>query len=168
VSRAARTLCLVALLAAAAALVSGVLLAPEFRALLGRGAGAAADFSASPAVRVHAACGHLAAAACLPLAAVSVLLALHGLLSSGGPKARAALVGLLGPLALALAVAAEATGFAAWERTRLGELDAELLLGFLRRHGHVAGSAFAGALLALAAALALLGWSERARPAQDD
>lgn len=152
---------LVALLAAG----SGVLLIEGFRSLLEQGAGAVPAFKRSGMARAHGWLGLGAALACLPVAATGLLLGLHGLLAAHGPRIRAALLGALAPLLLALGLGAASTGHGAWDRTSMGELQVGLLDGFLRLHGAV----FAGGyLLTIGFFAAGLVWLRRAEGQEEE
>lgn len=164
-SAAASRLLVVAAVACAAALGTGLALLGPFRDLLEIGAGAAEGFSSAWLTRVHGQLGHLAALAAVPVAAAGLLLGLHGLLSPGGRRLRSGLLAGLSPLALFGVLGAAYTGHAAWEPTLLGELQPDVLHGFLRTHGALFGSAAAGGLALLAANLA---WHRRGRRSEDE
>jgi len=166
VSRAAGWLLVLASLVALLAVGSGLLLLPEFRALLEKGAGAAPGFRGSAGAQVHRWLGLAAALACLPVAATGLLLGLHGLLAAHGPRLRAGLLGVLAPLLLAAGLGAAFTGHAAWDRTRMSELQVELLDDFLRVHAFYWGGGFLGAIALFAAGLV---WLRRAEePGETD
>lgn len=152
---------LMALLAAG----SGLLLLGDFRGLLGQGAGAVPAFRQSLATQLHRWVGLGAALACLPVAATGLLLALHGLLAAQGPRVRAATLGVLAPLLLAAGLGAAFTGHAAWERTRMSELQVELVDGFLTLHALIFGGGF---LLVVGLFAAGLAWLRLAEPPEDD
>ena len=165
-SRAAGFFLLIAASCCIGAFATGAFLVGPFRSLLEEGAGAAEVFSRSVAVRVHAWLGAVAAGACLPVAATGLLLGLHGLLVPRGPRVRAALLCAVSPVLLFFGLGAAYTGHAAWEATRLGELQADLLHGFLRAHAVLFGGGLAAGLLVQA--LALSWWKRAERRSSPD
>lgn len=156
-------------LAAAAALLaagSGLLLMGDFRGLLEQGAGAVPGFRQSLPVQIHRWAGLGAALLCLPVAATGLLLGLHGLLAAHGPRLRAAALGVLAPLLLAAGLGAAFTGHANWDRTRMSELQVELVDGFLRLHALIFGG---GLLLVVALFAGGLTWLRLAEaPDEED
>lgn len=164
-SRAAGWLLAVAAVTALFAAGSGALLLSGLRGLLEQGAGAVPDFRSSPSVTAHRWLGLAAALACLPVAATGLLLGLHGLLAAHGPRLRAALLGGLAPALLAFGLGAAFTGHAAWERTRMSELQVHLVEDFLRVHGGVFGGGFLLTMLAFGGGLL---WLRRAELQDDD
>jgi hypothetical protein len=165
VSRAAGWLLAFAALAVLLAAGSGALLIEPFRGLLDDGAGAVPAFRSSRSTQAHRWLGLGAAFACLPLAATGLLLGLHGLLATHGPRVRAALLGVLAPLLLAFGLGAAFTGHAAWDRTRMSELQLGLVEGFLRVHGLVFGG---GLIVGLATFAAAWWWLRRAESPEDE
>ena len=133
--RTALRLLLLAGVLTAAAIGTGLAIAGPFVELLEEGAGSVRGFSASTLVRVHAHLGHASALVALPLAATGLLLGLHGLLATSGRRLPSALLAVAAPVGLFWALGAVYTGHAAWEPTLLGELQPEVLHGFLGRHG---------------------------------
>lgn len=99
----------------------------------------------------HGLVSHAVSLTACGAAAIAFLLGLHGLLETGGRRARAALLAALGPLLMGMGLAAELTGLRGWREVPVAVAAAEHH-AFLRSHAVVPGAGFVVAALALTVA----------------
>lgn len=115
-----------------------------------------------PLAILHAAAGHLAVLLACLAAAMAFVLGLQGLLEAGGRKPSSALLFLLGPAVMSLALAAEFSGRVNPDAVAAGFLAAELD-AIRTQHALVVAPALGLGLLATAA---VAGWLLRGTSAR--
>ena len=162
--RALRLMAAVTVLLGVAAVILGLLTVRRQQGLL--------DAPSGPVVTrgawelAHAVTGHAAAAVAFIAAAMTFLIGLHGLLETGGKRLRSAMLFVLAPMLMGLALWSDITGL----RGR-GDAGGTLALAdleeFARVHG-VLGGGFTAAALAVLAFAWLLAKPDRADAAESD
>ena len=101
---------------------------------------------------VHAVAGHVATLVTCAVAGMAFLLGLHGLLESGGRRARAAVLFVLGPAVMGVALWAELTGLRRGRDEIAATIAGPDMEPLLRAHVIPGATLVAAALLAAAAA----------------
>ena len=138
--------------------LTGALALSHHRGQLGGGPGQSHEMGGLELA--HAVAGHLLTVAACLVAAIAFLLGLQGLLETGGRRLPAALLFLLAPLLMGVALAADFSGQVDWDQA-LGTLEATQLDEIVRVHVSLLAGLLAGCAAATAAVAGWLGWKGR-------
>ena len=153
--RALRAFALAALALTATAAVLGLQVWRRKQEVLDALAAGEATDPSSILEAVHAAAGHAGALVTGVVAAMAFLLGLHGLLESGGRRARALVLFVLGPAVMGVALWAELTGLRRGRDEIAATIAGPDVEPLLRAHALPGVALVAGALVAVAAAFLL-------------